>query len=99
MVKGFLHVGDGTPLKSDSLLFHQITSYGHSLGGLAGAMETPLSPTIGQDPPVLPFTLGATEEVRWIGAEGMPMQGLLIKPVRSIINQCPCSFCVSVSMS
>lgn len=82
MVKGFLHVGDGSPIKSDSLLFHQITAYGHGLGGMAEASELPRSPIIGEDPPALPFTLGATEEVRWLGADNMPMQGLLIKPVR-----------------
>lgn len=83
MVKGFLHVGDGSPIKTDSLVFHQITSYGHSLGGITELPDVPPSPTIDQDPPVLPFTLGATEEVRWLGADDMPMQGLLIRPVRS----------------
>jgi hypothetical protein len=88
MVKGFLHVGDGSPIKSESLLFHQITSYGHGLGGIAEAPAVPASPTIGQDPPPLPLMLGATEEVRWVGAEGLPMQGLLIKPVRLFCPSC-----------
>ena len=63
------------------LIFHPLTAYGHGVGGLSGAAPIPPSPTLGQPPPELPMALGVTEEIRWVGAEGMAMQGLLIRPV------------------
>ena len=82
MVKGFLHVGDGSPIsQQDQLIFHPLTAYGHGVGGLSGAAPVPPSPTLGQPPVELPMALGVTEEIRWEGAEGMEMQGILIRPV------------------
>ena len=81
MVKGFLHVGDGSPLEVENLVFTPLTAFGHGAGGHAGALPVPASPTLGEEPPQLPLALGVTEVVRWSGSDDLPMQGIFIRPV------------------